>query len=242
MATRYGFEAQLRNFDQEATVVAQYVYGEMAVQYAASRSKALLQQLNEAPEFWLACAAAFQTAEFVALARIFDRKSKFNLGALVDSMERDLQLFQRDELAARKRGDQNADPEWLDDYLNEAHYPTPTDVARIRTMVARRRSAYERAIGPARNKYFAHRERHGHANVQALFANARVKDLWLLSRFLVNLHQALWDQLHNGRRVELPRTRFSVRSLYQSKELGSAPHERIVSDVKKLMAKLESRK
>ena len=32
--SRYGFEAQLRNFDQEATAVSQYMYGAMAIQHA----------------------------------------------------------------------------------------------------------------------------------------------------------------------------------------------------------------
>ena len=34
--SRYGFEAQLRNFDQEATAVAKYIYAEMAIQRAIS--------------------------------------------------------------------------------------------------------------------------------------------------------------------------------------------------------------
>ena len=41
------FETQLENFRNEASVVARYMYAEMAIQHAASKSEALLNRLNQ---------------------------------------------------------------------------------------------------------------------------------------------------------------------------------------------------
>ena len=180
-----------------------------------------------------------QAAGYIALARVFDTKSKFNIDALLNAMEKQLRLFRRSQLAERKRDGQPNDPPWLSEYLDHAYYPTSRDVDRIRLQVARRRTVYERAVKPARNKYIAHREKHTHAEVQALFASGKVNDLWNLSTFLVNLHQALWDQLNNGRKVVVRRTRFSIKSIYRLRDHRQSPQQVIVSDVRLLMERLE---
>ena len=88
------FLVQLENFRHEAYVTAQYLYADMAVQHAASKSKKLLSRLNMSPRFWLAHAAASQEAAYIALGRVFDTKSKYNVNALLDAFEANLSLFQ----------------------------------------------------------------------------------------------------------------------------------------------------
>ena len=86
------FTVQLESFGNEAKIAACYVYGEMAVKHAASKSGRLLNRLNRTPTFWLVSAAAFQTAGYISFGRIFDRKSRYNVHALLDAAEREITL------------------------------------------------------------------------------------------------------------------------------------------------------
>jgi hypothetical protein len=240
MARHREFLVQLENFRQEAYVAAQYVYADMAVQHAVSKSKTLLNRLNLTPRFWLAHASASQIAAYVCLGRVFDTKSRYNIDALIDSFESNLALFSREALAERKRDGRPEEPVWLQAYLVKSHYPTEKDVVRLRSKVAEYRAVYDRAIKPARHKYIAHREKEDHAEVQALFAGGKVKELWRLATFLYALHNALWEQYHNGRKSVLRPLRYSVKAIYNSKNQSSAPHEALIADVKKLMHFMEN--
>jgi len=234
------FLVQLESFGNEAKNAACYVYGDMAVQHAASRSKNLLGRLNRTPTFWLSMGAAFQTAAYISFGRMFDRKSKYNVDALLKAAERDIALFQRNALAERKRDGKATDPPWLPDYLNSAFYPTVKDFQQLRQKVNQYRKIYDRAIRPARNKYLAHRERHGHEEVQRLFQHGKVRDLWRLTTFLLQLHELLWQLLHNGRKPRFRPVRYSIRSIFDSKSSRTSVHEYMVHDVKKLMQLIES--
>lgn len=233
------FVVQLENFRNEATNVACYVYGEMAVQHAASKSRRLLHRLNRTPTFWRISAAAFQSAAYISIARIFDPTSRYNVGALLDAAERDVALFQRDSLAERKRDGKPTDPPWLEGYLNAAFYPTVKYFQQLRQKVDRHRSVYKRIIKPARDKYIAHRVSHGQ-EVQELFGRGTLRELWRLTTFLLQLNEALEGLLNDGRKPKLRPMRYSIRSIYDSKDLGNAAHEYIVRDVKKLMHLIDS--
>jgi hypothetical protein len=236
----YSFERQLSNLDRESTVIANYVYAEMAIQHAASRSRKLLSRLNSTPTFWIACNGALQSAAYIAIGRVFDLKSPYNLEALMVAMEKDLPLFGREALAERKRNGKSIDPPWLQDYLDEAYYPKRTDIARIRKHIASYRATYERAFMPVRHQYLAHRQAHGSEKVQQLFAKGKVKELWRLSTFLLRLHSALWNLLHNGRKPILLPIRYSARVMYDSSSERTEAHEYIVRDTKKLMKFIET--
>lgn len=233
------FTAQLENFRHESSIAAQYIYAEMAIQHAASMSQKLLERLNDTPRFWIACGSALQSSAYISFGRIFDVTSKYNVNALLDSMEHDLYLFQMEALADRKRDGRSEDPDWLAGYLARAHYPTARDVAHLRNMVAKYRAVYERAIKPGRNKYLAHREKENPTEVRALFAGGTVRELWKLASFLVQLNEVLWQQLNNGRKPVFRSLRHSVKSIYDAERQGTSPHESIVSDVKRLMLFIE---
>jgi hypothetical protein len=236
----YAFDRQLSNLEHEANVIANYVYAEMAIQHAASKSKRLLNRLNSTATFWIACGAAFQSAAYIAIGRVFDRKSPYNLEALMVAMEKNLSQFDRQALASRKREGRAEDPPWLQDYLNAAYYPKRSDVSRLRKYIAKYRTIYERAFMPVRHQYLAHRQAHGHENVQRLFAKGKVKEIWRLSTFLIRLHTALWELLHNGRKPALRPVRYSARRIYESESERTGPHEHMVRDTKKLMTFLET--
>src|SRR5690606_37742468 len=157
-------------------------------QHAASKSKTLLRALNRTPIFWRTCYAAFQSSAYVALGRVFDLKSPYNIEALIVSMEHDMSAFSRSALAARKASFGFSDPAKLQRYVADAHVLDLSDIRRIRRAVARRRAIYDRAIMPVRHQYLAHRQANGHTSVQGLYNKGKVKDMWQLSSFLHQLH------------------------------------------------------
>lgn len=240
MTGHRSFEIQLENFRHEAYVSARFVYADMAIKHAASKSPVLLRRLNDTPMFWLLCGAALEAASYMALGRIFDTKSDYTLESLLDSMEANLCIFQAPALAERKRDGKAEEPEWLTDYLQKAHYPTTRDVASLRKKVEPYRAIYERAIKPARHKYFAHRDKQGHEEVKALFASGSARDLWLLTTFLAQLHDQLCQLLYNGRKPRFHQQRYSIRSIFDNPNGSSRPQERIVREVRSLMEFIES--
>lgn len=239
MSRHYDFLIQLENFRNESSIASQYMYAEMAIQHAASKSKTLLNKLNNTPRFWIVCGASLQTSAYISIGRIFDNTSKYNINKLIDSMERNLDIFQLEALAIRKLDGKKEEPEWLQGYLQGAYVPSINDVERLRKMVSKYRLIYERAIKPPRNKYLAHREKEDREEVQALFANGKIDELWRLVVFLLKLHELLWEQYHNGKKPVFRSMRHSVKTIYDATRQRNSPHELIIADVKKVMQVLE---
>ena len=240
MASKRNFLDQLENFRHEAYAAAQYLYSEMAIQHAASKSPELLARLNLTPRFWLTHSAACQEAAYLTLGRVFDTKSDFNVNALLGTFASSLHEFSRPALAGRKREEHASDPAWLNEYLDKAHYPTSKDILRLQAKVDEFRAVYDRAVKPARNKYIAHREKVDHAEVQQLFAGGKVQEIGQLVTFLYALYTTCWEQYHNGRKPVLRPYRFSVKTIYDSKHPRSTPHESVVGETKRLMEFLEA--
>jgi hypothetical protein len=235
MNDHHNFHAQLEAFRTDAELAAQFLYCQMAVQHAAWQSKKLLHRLNMTPLFWNTHLAATQAAAYMALGRVFDTSSDYNVKALLNTFERQLDLFSREALESRKLGNRDERPEWLDSYLDSAYYPTIADVARLRRVVERHREFYARAIKPVRHKVLAHRERLGHEEVQSLYRQGKIRELWRTSTFLLSLHRALWEQLENGRKPVIKPVRHSVRAMLARDQQRSGVHEMIVRDTAKLM-------
>jgi len=231
------FKIQLENLRNEADTVAKYVYSDMAIKHAASQSKNLLYRLNKTPMFWLTCGAALQTSAYISIRRVFDKSSdaRYTIWKLLDSFQSNLQIFQRDALADRKRNGNQQDPSWLAEYLDNAYYPSLKDVDEIRNMVQLHSEICTRIIRPATDKYLAHREKQDHTEVRDLFARGEVQELWTLSTFLIQLSNVLWELLENGRKPEFKPIMKSIDSIFDSSTHSNQTHELIVREVKELM-------
>jgi hypothetical protein len=240
VAAHRQFLTQLQNFENEARNAARYVYADLAIQHAASKSKRLLDRLNDTPAFWGTALAAFQTAAYIALGRIFDNNSRYNIHNLLSAAQIDIALFTREALGQRKREGHSSDPPWLDEYLENAYYPRPTDFVRLKKKVDEHRLLYEKTVKPARNKYIAHREKQGHEEMAALFGRAKIKDLWRLTVFLQQLHTVLWELLYNGKKPRFKRMRYSVSAMFDRPPVGDTAHEGIVRETQSLMRLIES--
>jgi hypothetical protein len=234
------FGKQLANLEHEATVIANYVYAETAMHHAVAKSQRLRSVLNRCPTLWRTFYAALQSAAYVALGRVFDLKSPYNLEALIASMEHDPAAFSLKALESRKIAVGYSNPEKLKNYLSDAYVLEKGDIQRIRRAVARRRTVYDRAIMPVRHQYLAHRQTRG-PDAQLLYAKGKVKEMWQLSSFLQTLAEQLWMLYHNGRKPNLRGTsRYSPKVMYAKPHGNTRPQEQIVSDVRTLMNILES--
>jgi hypothetical protein len=240
MTRHFDFTQQLENFEHEVRNVARYVYAEMAINHAASKSKILLNRLNKTPRFWLTCNAALQSAAYISLGRIFDTKSPYNVNALLNSMEKNIQIFERAELEGRKKDLMVSESSFWNDYLDQAYYPTLNDIKNIRKKVAENKKIYERAIKPVRNKYLAHRDTKNREEVNSLYAAGKVNEILILTTFLLQLNETLWQLLMNGREPEFHPIRHTVESIFDSSIQSGEAHEQIVREVKELMVFMEA--
>ncbi|HFE43887.1 MAG TPA: transposase [Nannocystis exedens] len=234
------FKAQLDNFRNEVGAVARFIYIDDAVNHAASRSRRVLNRLNDTPTMWLSIFNACQMAAYVSLGRIFDHTSKYNLGALVKLVESDLTVFGRAELAVRKREGSSLNPARLAEYLDAAYYPTQADVRWLKEKEKRYRAIYDRAIRPVRNKYLAHRVRIAPEEVASLYEAGLVRELWHLSASLLELHHALWQLYHNGKKPRLRPVRYSPKAMFDGERYPSGEHEHVVEEVKAFVHWLEN--
>ena len=240
------FVDQLENLGRESASVARFVYAGETIEYRASKSKRLLQRLNETAVFWITVQSALQTSAYISLGRVFGTLGKFNISNLLIAFERDASEFQRPALSKRKWDGTGSKPEWLDEYLDTAYYPTAADVAEIRIGVEKQRKTYERAAEEVRNQYFAHRAEISPDAVNALFGKSKVQEICGLALFLVILHDALNELYLNGRKPEIRPLRTAMRGVLvrqrekRKQRAALEPQEAIAQDVDDLMDALLS--
>lgn len=243
MQTDRDFIKQLENLRWEANIIAGYIYAEMTIHHAASKSKKLLHRLNESPTFWKTCLAALQSSAYIALGRVFDTKnSRYCLSELLFTLEENLNLFSKASLSERKKKDGFVDKERLAEYVHGAHRFSRSDLRTIQRSVERHRAIYEKAIKLVRHQHLAHRNTFASADTQSLYARGKVKDFWRLSAYLLNLHEGLWNLFQNGRKPNLRLPRYSPKVMFERPLCGAGAHERMVSETQKLMRFLETAK
>src|SRR5262249_33454551 len=145
--------------------------------------------------------------------RIFDQTSMHNLDRLLRVAQDHPQIFSKVALGHRKQGANSDPPEWLADYLSDVYEPTPQDFRRLRSHVRKWRKIYEGNYRDLRRKLFAHKEISDHADIDALFAKANIRELQRLFAFLGSLYEALWQLFFNGRKPVLRPQRYSVKRM-----------------------------
>lgn len=234
------FIAELKNFDSEAQHAAFFLYSWLSIDHAASKSQRLLNRLNRTPTFWLTIRTALSSSAYITISRVFDQSSPHNIDRLCGLAQNNQEIFSRDALAARKRQDSPNEPDWLPHYLDNAYYPNPNDFRKLRRRIAESRRIFERVIRPARNQFLAHRQVIDREEVNRLYGQGTIMELWKLSKFLLQFHDVLWELLHNGRRPHFRPRRYSVAAMFRNAPTGSAATERIVREVIEAMSLIEA--
>jgi hypothetical protein len=236
VATARDFEHALEIFRTNIEPSAQFFYAYVAVHAIAGKHSTVYRLLNRTPLFWNTSLGALQTAAFIAVGRVFDRTTSHNLTALLDLVEQNRQIFSKQALRARRQAD---DPrgEWLDDFMQRAHEPTTADFRRLRKSAQRWCAIYDERYRVPRNKVFAHTVMTDEDDIHVMMAKTRVRELERMLTFLLSLHDALWESLHNGRRPVLRRRTYSLKQMLARPRSykGRTPQERIVIEAKRLL-------
>jgi hypothetical protein len=208
------FERELETFRREAEAGTQFLFAYLTVHAVAHQHKAVLALLNRTPLFWNTCLGALQTSAFIALGRIFDSDSPHNISQLFRiAQDNRAHLFSKAALEKRKQGNSPEPPEWLPDFMQDVHEPTPDDFRRLRRHVQKWRRIYEANYRDVRNKYFAHKVVADEAETAVLFSKGTNRELQRLFAFLGSLYEALWELFMNGRKPVLRPRRYSVKRM-----------------------------
>jgi AbiU2 len=235
-ATAQDFGRALETFRTDVEPGAQFFYAYIGVHAIAGGHNAVYRVLNTAPLFWNTSLGALQTAAFIALGRVFDRMTQNNLWSLLDLAGNNRQLFSKSALRSRRQAD---DPrgKWLDDFIRSAYEPTAADFRRLRKAAQRWSDAYDQRYRIPRNKIFAHTVVTDQNAVHAMMAKTKVREVERMLAFLLSLHDALWELLHNGRRPILRRRSYSLKQLLSRPKSyrGRGPHERVVIEAKRFL-------
>ena len=226
-------------FERQTAEATQFVFGKEAINEMALRNRRVHNAMNLTPMFWNTVAGAFQHAGIIAVGRVFDRSrgQPRTVHALLQYVQDHRDLFSKGAISARKtRG--GLDAKWLPGLLERVHPPTNADFHRIDTLVAKYAVLYEAQFKDLRNKYFAHSDPIGEADVAEMFAKTRKRDLERVVTFLNQLHQALWQMFHNGSRLRLRPMPSSPRSLVRRSakdRRDRTAQERMVADTKTVL-------
>lgn len=208
------FRRELEVFRTETETAIQYFYARQAFQLVASQDKRVIDVLNRTPRFWNTSLSALQLSSMITLGRIFDpNPENHSVSRLLSLAQRNLQIFSKTALAARKRSDSSNADEFLSEYLKSVYEPGPRDIQRLKGLVAQRRKIYESNYKAVRHQIFAHRSVSDRAEIDALFAKTNVSELQKLFTFLARLHEVLWQLYHNGRRPVFRPERYSAKHI-----------------------------
>lgn len=235
------FERELEVFRNEVTGATQLFYAHLGIHAAMHDREEITDWINQAPLFWASCLYGLQSSAFIAVGRVFDQdpKSKHNIDKLIRIAQNNPAIFSKQALGARKQGASRNWPDWLDGYLDQAYVPGAEDFRRLRKHIAKWRSIYNDKYRPIRHQLFAHRGVSGDAS-KALWQKTQVREFQLLLRFLRQLHEALWELFHNGKRPVLRAQRYSAKNMRdRPSKAGRANevHERVMFEAESFLRK-----
>ena len=192
------FEDRLQMFCEEVEAANQYFFAFVTwhSEYAArDEVRALFDSHSLMTKTVL---SGLQASMFLAIARVFDKRSAHSINTLLKFAQDHIDLFSFDALRARKmRGAPNAE-EWIDDFMGNVSQPEDKDFKELGKRLRPYRRIYDRKLDAIRNRWFAHREV-GRREANLLFANTTMEDFDATLGFLVALHEALWGCYNNGR-------------------------------------------
>lgn len=232
------FQNELEVFRHEEEAAQQYFFAWLMLNTLPSVDNVLLERLNDTSLFWITTRHALLLASFVALGRIFDQSSRHNIDRLLKCATDCATIFSRTALFERKR--HNLSETQAREYVSDTFEPTADDFRSLRAEVNKRRKIYVANYRDVRDKLFAHKELSNSEDISALYSKTNVDELKRLFVFLHDLHEALWELFHNGRKPELVDRPFVLPPGTATPWTSRSPGERIAWEAAGLFAGLTS--
>lgn len=238
------FDEELDIFRREVESGLQFFYGWLAINGVAGKDKAVERALNESSLFWLTVLGALQSSTFITLGRLFDQQSPHNVDTILGMAQRKSTMFSKAALGERKKASSANWREWLGDYLRDAYEPTPVDFRRLRAHVKKWRAVYNAKYRDIRRKIHAHKEIVDRTQVQALYANTRIREVEHMLVFLKKLQLALWELFHNGNKPVLKPMPYAASRMLAGKRTSTRSmehvHRRIIEQAQEALQALTS--
>jgi hypothetical protein len=191
------FGTELETFRREEEQGQQFFFSYLTIRTYAHDDPALLKALNRAPLFWKTVDYALLKATFIALGRIFDREGRHNINVLFRIARKNLQVFNREALADRKRQFGLSEKQ-IASYVNDAYVPSSNDFDELEAEIEPYRNAYNPRYKDVRDKIFAHNVYSGIEEVNLLLEKTDIEELKRIFGFLRGVHAALHQLYVNG--------------------------------------------
>lgn len=220
------FKNELEIFRKEEETAQQMFFAWLSLRATTASNADVLRVVNTTPLFWINAQHSMLVTAFGTLGRIFDQESKHNVDRLMTIVSQNLPIFSIDSLRARKVAD-GISMEDAARYIAGKHALTSNDVKILRKQIDVRRRIYEARYRDIRHKVFAHKATDDVAEIDAMFAKTNIEEMKGVFGFLHALHDALWEQFHNGRKPNVTPYKFTVPPDPSVRENSLSPGERI---------------
>lgn len=224
------FESEFAIFQVEHETAQQYFFSFASLREVATSNGDVLRSMQETSLFWLTVERAMLLSTFIMLGRIFDQNSHHNLDRLIATATKQVTIFTRAALAARRQaGGMSADD--ANRFVYDAFEPSGADFALLGEEIEKRRKIYNARYRKVRNKVFAHNEVADLGEANSLLEGTTVNETKALFAFLDALDNALWQLLHNGRKPTLEIRPFSV----PSRRPGEKIHQQVNTVLRRMI-------
>jgi len=187
-------------FRGEVDIAAQAFFLWKTINKHASEDRRIYTGLNEQALSWNILTHSLQTTFFIVLGRLFDTDGDaFSVHAFLRSCIDNIEQFSKEFLRQRKlENSSGGEPEWLEEYLNNAYVPDKRDFQMIRGALRKRQKRYEKVYRPIRNTVVAHKATATMDNVDALFGRTDVAEIEEFLWFLHQVQETVFQLIYNG--------------------------------------------
>ncbi|MEZ8119907.1 hypothetical protein ACED30_10395 [Vibrio splendidus] len=142
-------EGYLKEYSNEIFALTRTYFTWKCINTMASKDKEILKVMNHTPSTWNAILHSLQTTMFISLGRVFDIDDEaFSIHKFVKFCADNFEEFGSGALRKRKMAGHKEPPEWLEGYLNTAHFPKKEELLRLRGEVAKKYKVYESTYIP----------------------------------------------------------------------------------------------
>lgn len=237
------FRETLDAFGEEARSCATLIYSELSLHHFAGSDPDVLNRVRLHPAFWNAITGGLQSGGFVALGRIYEDKERpASARTLLDMAERNMGLFQRAALEARKCS-QGVSPADASEYAANAYEPRTGSFQKLRAQFEVYQTRFEADAAKIRHRVFAHAGTRSREEREQLFSGMMVRELEALTVFPLQLHDSLSGVYVNGFKPvlrEAPTNVAEIAKTLPGIRTATWPHVHAVANVKAFTDQLKS--